>query len=69
MNILPYKVETKLIWWHHGSNGIDEMRQWLRNNIGEPYKDWVSDVGPESDFMVIKFRTERDAILFALKCI
>lgn len=71
MNTLPYKVVTKFIWWHqwHHGNGIDEMRQWLENNIGAPYKDWVSDVESESEFMVIKFRTERDAILFALKYI
>lgn len=67
MNTFPYKIETKYGW--KSPKEIAEMRQWLKNNTGEPYHDWISYIGhsPLGEYIFcVNFRNEKDAILFAL---
>jgi len=55
-----YKVFTNYSYWNRPF-----VRKWLDENIGKPYADWVTDY--YSGNLVVKFKNEEDAVLFALK--
>lgn len=61
---LPFRVKTNHDWYVQNQEIID-MRKWLKENIGEPYKFWATDSVDLK--LCVKFKNEKDAILFALR--
>mgnify|MGYP003341201073 FL=1 len=45
-----------------------ELRLWLKENIGVPYKSWVTETNDnDQDTIIVKCRTAEQATLIALK--
>jgi hypothetical protein len=54
-----YKVCTNYSYWSC------DISKWLVENIGKLYAEWITDY--YNGNLVIKFKNEEDAVLFALK--
>jgi hypothetical protein len=61
---LNYCVSTNFDWQNQVLE-IHEMREWIRENIGDAYDRWVTETTGKK--IRVRFKYEKDALLFALR--
>jgi hypothetical protein len=62
---LPYCVKLNHDLYTIGAR-LSTYRKWLRENIGEPYETWRTDI--LDDKLCVYFKNEEDALFFKLCC-